>query len=242
MRLSSCSVTARVRVSIWLEIASVRPSHRVLVVAEHLVERALGFAGDVPSVRSVVPEIVVSVCSASRATRCRCSFAEDSMSRSTSFWPSTMATRSSSACVASNSMRFICCSPALMHTGSICCGYLTGSRCWGSTWSLMTVLTICNREAGYVHCLDGIAWIGAVPYAQRCCQRVYRLLSLLHPVSDVNRESGAPEGRRLDRCILVERLTASAAVLASTPSPMVSIAFLSARLYSHLSPSQSCSW
>src|SRR6266571_6562884 len=36
-----------------------------------------------------------------------CSFAADSMSRSTSFWPSTIATRSSSACVALKSMRFI---------------------------------------------------------------------------------------------------------------------------------------
>src|SRR5439155_21466275 len=36
-----------------------------------------------------------------------CSFAADSMSRSMSFWPSTIATRSSSACVALKSMRFI---------------------------------------------------------------------------------------------------------------------------------------
>src|SRR4029077_17538224 len=41
-----------------------------------------------------------------------CSFAADSMSRSMSFWPSTIATRSSSACVALKSMRFICSSPA----------------------------------------------------------------------------------------------------------------------------------
>ena len=71
--------------------------------------------------------------------------------------------------------------------------------------------------------------------AVSACIVYYRYFT---PVSDVNRESGAPEGRRLDRCILVERLTASAAVLASTPRPIVSIAFLSARLYSHLSPSQ----
>src|SRR5437763_13279990 len=37
----------------------------------------------------------------------RCSLPAVSMSRSTSFWPSTMATRSSSAWVALNSMRFI---------------------------------------------------------------------------------------------------------------------------------------
>src|SRR5437667_4314131 len=36
-----------------------------------------------------------------------CSLAADSMSRSMSFWPSTIATRSSSACVALKSMRFI---------------------------------------------------------------------------------------------------------------------------------------
>src|SRR5262249_60746042 len=41
-----------------------------------------------------------------------CSFAADSMSRSMSFWPSTIATRSSSACVALKSMRFIVLSPA----------------------------------------------------------------------------------------------------------------------------------
>src|SRR3974390_335688 len=41
-----------------------------------------------------------------------CSFAADSMSRSMSFWPSTIATRSSSACVALKSMRFISSSPA----------------------------------------------------------------------------------------------------------------------------------
>src|SRR6476469_3606149 len=37
----------------------------------------------------------------------RCSLLADSMSRSISFWPSTMATRSSSAWVALNSMRII---------------------------------------------------------------------------------------------------------------------------------------
>src|SRR5437870_592639 len=37
----------------------------------------------------------------------RCSLPADSMSRSMSFWPSTIATRSSSAWVALNSMRFI---------------------------------------------------------------------------------------------------------------------------------------
>src|SRR5678810_1061405 len=42
----------------------------------------------------------------------RCSLDADSMSRSTSFWPSTMATRSSSCCVALNNIRFTCCSPA----------------------------------------------------------------------------------------------------------------------------------
>src|SRR4029079_1287388 len=42
----------------------------------------------------------------------RCSLDADSMSRSTSFCPSTIATRSSSCCVAVNSMRFTCCSPA----------------------------------------------------------------------------------------------------------------------------------
>src|SRR6185295_18297464 len=46
----------------------------------------------------------------------RCSLPADSMSRSTSFWPSTIATRSSSAWVALNSMRFISFSPALGHT------------------------------------------------------------------------------------------------------------------------------
>src|SRR3954465_15457344 len=45
----------------------------------------------------------------------RCSFPADSMSRSISFWPSTIATRSSSAWVALNSMRFIFFSPALCH-------------------------------------------------------------------------------------------------------------------------------
>src|SRR6188768_3568782 len=45
----------------------------------------------------------------------RCSLPADSMSRSTSFWPSTIATRSSSAWVALNSMRFIFFSPALCH-------------------------------------------------------------------------------------------------------------------------------
>src|SRR3990170_5591363 len=42
----------------------------------------------------------------------RCSLDADSMSRSTSFCPSTMATLSSSCWVALNSMRFTCCSPA----------------------------------------------------------------------------------------------------------------------------------
>src|SRR5688572_2613073 len=42
----------------------------------------------------------------------RCSLDADSMSRSTSFCPSTIATRSSSCCVALNNMRFTCCSPA----------------------------------------------------------------------------------------------------------------------------------
>src|SRR5215472_4933940 len=37
----------------------------------------------------------------------RCSLLADSISRSISFWPSTMATRSSSACVALNSIRFM---------------------------------------------------------------------------------------------------------------------------------------
>src|SRR5688572_23325341 len=37
----------------------------------------------------------------------RCSLAADSMSRSMSFWPSTIATRSSSAWVALNNMRFM---------------------------------------------------------------------------------------------------------------------------------------
>src|SRR5574340_530903 len=37
----------------------------------------------------------------------RCSLDADSMSRSISFWPSTIATRSSSAWVALNSMRFM---------------------------------------------------------------------------------------------------------------------------------------
>src|SRR5437667_9248062 len=37
----------------------------------------------------------------------RCSLLADSISRSISFWPSTIATRSSSAWVALNSMRFI---------------------------------------------------------------------------------------------------------------------------------------
>src|SRR5262249_48423169 len=41
----------------------------------------------------------------------RCSLLADSMSRSISFWPSTIATRSSSACVALNSMRFMSCFP-----------------------------------------------------------------------------------------------------------------------------------
>src|SRR6188508_1468124 len=45
----------------------------------------------------------------------RCSLPADSMSRSMSFWPSTIATRSSSAWVALNSMRFIFFSPALCH-------------------------------------------------------------------------------------------------------------------------------
>src|SRR5438270_1441244 len=45
----------------------------------------------------------------------RCSFPADSISRSISFCPSTMATRSSSAWVALNSMRFIFFSPALCH-------------------------------------------------------------------------------------------------------------------------------
>src|SRR5450755_2721740 len=43
----------------------------------------------------------------------RCSLLADSISRSISFWPSTIATRSSSAWVALNSMRFIVVSPAL---------------------------------------------------------------------------------------------------------------------------------
>src|SRR6478736_6851242 len=47
----------------------------------------------------------------------RCSFDADSMSRSISFWPSTMATRSSSACVALNSMRFMYLSPAQCPRG-----------------------------------------------------------------------------------------------------------------------------
>src|ERR1041385_4783228 len=42
----------------------------------------------------------------------RCSLDADSMSRSMSFCPSTIATRSSSCCVALNNMRFTCCSPA----------------------------------------------------------------------------------------------------------------------------------
>src|SRR5204863_6205251 len=46
----------------------------------------------------------------------RCSLPADSMSRSTSFWPSTIATGSSSDWVALNSMRFISFSPALDHT------------------------------------------------------------------------------------------------------------------------------
>src|SRR6266404_4981797 len=45
----------------------------------------------------------------------RCSLPADSMSRSTSFCPSTIATRSSSAWVALKSMRFIILSPALAH-------------------------------------------------------------------------------------------------------------------------------
>src|SRR5688500_11626875 len=45
----------------------------------------------------------------------RCSLPADSMSRSTSFWPSTIATRSSSAWVALKSIRFIVLSPALGH-------------------------------------------------------------------------------------------------------------------------------
>src|SRR5262249_37034785 len=42
----------------------------------------------------------------------RCSLVADSMSRSTSFCPSTIATRSSSCCVALYNMRFTFCSPA----------------------------------------------------------------------------------------------------------------------------------
>src|SRR5688500_16889428 len=45
----------------------------------------------------------------------RCSLPADSISRSTSFWPSTIATRSSSAWVALKSIRFIVLSPALGH-------------------------------------------------------------------------------------------------------------------------------
>src|SRR5215475_13243708 len=47
----------------------------------------------------------------------RCSLLADSMSRSISFWPSTIATRSSSAWVALNSMRFIVVFPARVRPG-----------------------------------------------------------------------------------------------------------------------------
>src|SRR6267142_4777592 len=47
----------------------------------------------------------------------RCSLLADSMSRSISFWPSTIATRSSSAWVALNSMRFMWYSPARSRSG-----------------------------------------------------------------------------------------------------------------------------
>src|ERR1700716_514924 len=48
----------------------------------------------------------------------RCSLPADSMSRSISFWPSTIATRSSSAWVALNSMRFIVVSLARVPAGA----------------------------------------------------------------------------------------------------------------------------
>src|SRR5450755_3867072 len=48
----------------------------------------------------------------------RCSLLADSISRSISFWPSTIATRSSSAWVALNSMRFIVISPARISAGA----------------------------------------------------------------------------------------------------------------------------
>src|SRR5439155_7424126 len=56
----------------------------------------------------------------------RCSLDADSMSRSTSFCPSTIATRSSSCCVALNNMRFTFCFPGAQET----CG-LNSPKCYG---------------------------------------------------------------------------------------------------------------
>src|SRR3954463_9928986 len=58
----------------------------------------------------------------------RCSLEADSMSRSTSFCPSTMATRSSSCCVALNNIRFTCCSPARAGDGSALLSWFEGRR------------------------------------------------------------------------------------------------------------------
>src|SRR5262245_18244700 len=73
-----------------------------------------------------------------------CSFAADSMSRSMSFWPSTIATRSSSACVALKSMRFIYSSPAR-----------TGRTNQGLLWRLDSHYRSLDHENALVACRPG---------------------------------------------------------------------------------------
>src|SRR5882672_9409500 len=73
-----------------------------------------------------------------------CSFAADSMSRSMSFWPSTIATRSSSACVALKSMRFIILSPAR-----------TGRTNQGLLWRLVSHHRLLDHENALLVCRLG---------------------------------------------------------------------------------------
>src|SRR5688572_23526818 len=107
----------------------------------------------------------------------RCSLDADSMSRSTSFCPSTIATRSSSCCVALNSMRFTCCSPA--RAGDPLLGRWLHSVWMGHIWD-QEVCRMCRiRLRPFLGGGILVSRRGEVPL------RAFPVVSLL-PVSEIN--------------------------------------------------------
>src|SRR5260221_4847057 len=118
----------------------------------------------------------------------RCSFPAVSISRSMSFWPSTIATRNSSVWVALNNMRFIFCSPALtFHGEDKPCGAvtalgLTGFPSSDNSWVEEDDSCLCLRFV-YIFILQSAGLWNPL----ECCERaMHQLPSLLFRVSELN--------------------------------------------------------